>query len=127
MQFRLQSNFLFSCKMILTPIKSSQKSDEVIEIQQSNPTGTPLLVVKTMGDTYTIHADQPLNADVPAPSMYQVPSNRPAPQQTLFLQPPSQPIGNIKFSNSTILKTIGCFNCYSCTSSPTSSSSSGSS
>ena len=101
MQSRLQSNSMFSCKMMTTPIKSlaPPKNDEVIEVQsntqQAAPTGTPLLVVKTMGETYTIHADQPLNADVPAPSMYQVPSVRPAPQP-LFLQPPSQPIGTIQ-------------------------------
>ena len=92
---------MFSCNMMSTRTKrlAPPKNDEVMEVQsntqQAAPTGTPLLVVKTMGETYTIHADQPLNADVPAPSMYQVPSVRPAPQP-LFLQPPSQPIGSIQ-------------------------------
>ena len=77
--------------MILTPIKrlAPPDPDEVTEVPNKNPgpTGTPLLVVRTMGETYTIHADQPLSADVPAPSTYQVP-----PTQSMVLQPPAQPV-----------------------------------
>ena len=58
-----------------------------VPTKNPGPTGTPLLVVRTMGETYTIHADQPLSADVPAPSTYQVP-----PTQPMVLQPPTQPV-----------------------------------